>query len=613
MGKGDYDVKLGGDAKDLLEEQKKALRGFSRLEKKMDKFGKKSKKAGKAGKGAMASIKDNAMGAVAGIGTVTVALGVAKRAAEALHQERKKAAGVLKEAEMGFGKLAQISGGDPKKLDKLIKEAIAHAKLAGVKPEVAADWLFEFKSTGVKEEKLFSRLYGIIQDPGKAGADVKTIQSIFGKKEAGGERQVLSKLLFAAGESKTSFAEMAPAATASAELAKAIGSTDEEFLAILSRITIAKESAKVASTQIGAFSAVVAKEGLGGRGLKSAVMEISEEGFFKKKLYKVAEKSFQKEREKLLGEEAPELVSTKKEREELSKQFDYRKKVLLMGKPGEKRDIKLEEMERRYESNRERLLDKESDSKIAREEFEDERQQELKALKKKHEAKKTDIATKDKEGLLQQFFGRKEAVLGYKSMLTDMKGIKEMEKKLTDIDVTAATRPGEDLASRTAIVRDKNAFLVAAKTLRVKKVTADISVMEMEGVKQLEREAAVHEVRGRAEGDITRLIRTARASLAEMAGFSPETVEKVGEHGALGLMPGVLGKALAGPLTWGSTGTSLSPEMPEHLKTEMGARGGKEGIEAQLAETNRLLKEGNADRKNGSGGPHLIDTESGTE
>ncbi len=190
-----------------------------------EKTGGKIKKAGDEhkrafGDDAARSLKNY----VTGMLSVTAVIGTATAALRAYHEERKRGAESIRGAAAAQGELAQLAGGDPAKLQRMMDEVRRTREETGMPAAEAARLQFTLEGMGLADKRtFFSRFRGIVGDPNALAEAAVTLQTAFGAGETGGVENIVSKLFAGAGASKTDVSGLATALTQFAQPARAIG------------------------------------------------------------------------------------------------------------------------------------------------------------------------------------------------------------------------------------------------------------------------------------------------------------------------------------------------------------------------------------------------------
>ena len=134
--------------------------------------------------------------------------------------------------------------------------AARHGDLKG-----ARDLAFTASSEGLLEDVDFFAELGRIVDPQKMVSSVKTVQTAFGKKEAGTSRQIVNKLLEAARVSRMRTPEFATQLAQFAADAARGGYTDESAMATFAQMAFATKSPEQAATKMKAWAVQSIKGG----------------------------------------------------------------------------------------------------------------------------------------------------------------------------------------------------------------------------------------------------------------------------------------------------------------------------------------------------------------
>lgn len=211
--------------------------------------------AGKAGQrafgpAALTQLKNYA----AGFLSVSAGIGIVIRGLRQLQEERKALAQSLVQTELSAGALATLTGGDAQKTARLQAAGLQIYGAGGARtPQEAMNVAFNLQSAGLLKERGFvSRLAaiageeGIVQLVGKAGK----LQKAFGKEEAGSLVDIFSKATGAAGPlPEVNPSQMLQATTEAVGSGIAMGLSDEELFAAVSRVAIPYSPAE-ASTAV---------------------------------------------------------------------------------------------------------------------------------------------------------------------------------------------------------------------------------------------------------------------------------------------------------------------------------------------------------------------------
>lgn len=190
----------------------------------------------------------------AGFGTLSAAVGLAKKAIAQLNAERERGATAGKEAEPGFSKLAQLAGGDQQRLAAMIASTKQTMAETGMPAEKAAQLQYALESEGMQGgRKMFAETTKIGVDPTQMVEAVDQMATIFGD-QAGSQRQILNQLVATGKTSGTGVSELAPYAVSAAQASKELGGTMDELLATLGVMSHVSRSTKLAASDIESLS-----------------------------------------------------------------------------------------------------------------------------------------------------------------------------------------------------------------------------------------------------------------------------------------------------------------------------------------------------------------------
>lgn len=288
---------------ELSADEAKAVRAFMRVEdreKKLEErtkaLAEKTKKMNQAGrKGTRdwtAELKTMALGYI-GVGT---AIGMARKALEDLNKESKDAAEGLKGNEFAGGKLAQMSGGDPKKMKQMMGQVRKTIDTTGMPFAKAAGLQATLESVGLSDKReLFAKMYGVVEDPSLMAKNVSIVKAAMGEKETGSAENILNKMFAASHKSNVMIDKFSPGLSAAAQQAKSIGTTDEELMAAIAISSNALTSPSTAGEQVGALSTAFARRGIESGGIMKNVTDLSAKGLSQAELIKYlgGEQAFQ--------------------------------------------------------------------------------------------------------------------------------------------------------------------------------------------------------------------------------------------------------------------------------------------------------------------------------
>lgn len=234
---------------DMTANEKKAVAAIDRANRRIDKMEQKlrgvataGRKAGKeTEEGVKKSTEATDSGAksvalyAAGFAAVTLAARSATVAIQEMDQARAEAAERMRASEMGLGSLGQLALGDPQREAELIRQAKEMYKGGGGPDlDTVARTLFSITSAGLNTEenrRLFTGLYGPIQDIPTLARGAATISTAMGAEETGGVRQILSKGAAASAYAPATIPELLEATAMPAAAGGMLKWSDEEVLA----------------------------------------------------------------------------------------------------------------------------------------------------------------------------------------------------------------------------------------------------------------------------------------------------------------------------------------------------------------------------------------------
>ena len=187
---------------------------------------------------ALGDLKSYALGMLSisgGIGLITSAF-------SQLREERKAMADEQAEASLSAGALAQLAGGDARKTAQFQAAGLEIYAAGGAKtPEEAFNVAFNLQSAGALGQRGFvSRLAAIAGQEGVVGlvGEAGKLQTAYGVAETGDYTQIFSKATGAAAPlPKVGISEILQATTKAAGSGKALGLSDEELFAAVSRVS----------------------------------------------------------------------------------------------------------------------------------------------------------------------------------------------------------------------------------------------------------------------------------------------------------------------------------------------------------------------------------------
>lgn len=184
----------------------------------------------------------------------------------------------------------QVAGGDQATFDRLLSERDRLRQSQGLTPEEAAQLVFGAASAGdtfLDDVDLFASLKDINFSADAGITSAQKLQAAFGGEAgAGSSRQILNKILAAAGPSPVMADQIAGAASITSVPFAGIGGSDEELLALLGVLSEATRSPDDAGQKIKSLSDQIFKkrhlisgaDGLEGLELIRALPRLAEAG-----------------------------------------------------------------------------------------------------------------------------------------------------------------------------------------------------------------------------------------------------------------------------------------------------------------------------------------------
>ena len=228
-----------------------------------------------------------ATGFAAPMGAANIFLGMLRD----IRNEQKEIADKQISILPGRAKLAQLSGGDPKKLQNL-KNAADQAYASGFvqSREQSYGLAYELGSAGLTSDyKFFSQL-SLVEDSAAAAKAVGLVNSGFkGGDEVGSSQAVISKAIAASlPATGVSLGDVAQGVAMSSAGAKKMGFSDEEAFAAISMLSQVTGSGQQAGTQFKALTSSFTHRGLAdemyGKGLEAVIKNIDSKGYNQKQL-----------------------------------------------------------------------------------------------------------------------------------------------------------------------------------------------------------------------------------------------------------------------------------------------------------------------------------------
>lgn len=195
--------------------------------------------------------------------------------------DRQKEAANQVRGSTGLEQLGQLAGGDPAKLRELTDEARRVFSMgAGRDMNEAAGLVFGIRSAGFADREttdLAARLYGTVTDPAGAATAIATLRASMGEAETGDFQSILAKGITTARTSPGNLDAVLKAVSRSGGMARALGVSDEQLLAMFSTVATAAGTPEEGGTQLAALMTALGRHGLQGDALEH-VRRISAEG-----------------------------------------------------------------------------------------------------------------------------------------------------------------------------------------------------------------------------------------------------------------------------------------------------------------------------------------------
>jgi hypothetical protein len=262
----------------------------------MNRAGSATRKVGNEAKGTQGALR--AMGSsgaaalgnmLSGMAAFTAATAVARRGVQELVAEQKRASEASRQSERGISALAQLAGGDKKRLRQLIGASEKTFSEGGARSlDEAARLTFSLESAGaLGQRQLFSQLSGIVDDPAVLARAATTLQTSVGRQETGGIRAIASKAFAASKFSPASAEQLLEASARGGSAAGMLGMSDEDLLAATAIMAEATGSAERGGTQVASLLRSMLKQGgFKGRSLRQAIGQIDQMGLGDQELIK---------------------------------------------------------------------------------------------------------------------------------------------------------------------------------------------------------------------------------------------------------------------------------------------------------------------------------------
>jgi len=234
------------------------------LKRKLGETGKAGRRAGKDmgesfGQRAITQIASYTA-SVVGVVPAIQKIGQAWREAD---QARDMAAQKIRESEISLASLTQLAMGDKAKLADLLGGAKQIYMGGGARTLAEAGrTMFALESAGVGGERdLFTRLFGIVEQPDVMARAATTMLTAMGPEETGGLRAIMSKGFAASHFAPASAEQMLEATSRSGDVGRMLGMRDESLLAATSLLSQASGTAELGGTQLASYLSALVKEG----------------------------------------------------------------------------------------------------------------------------------------------------------------------------------------------------------------------------------------------------------------------------------------------------------------------------------------------------------------
>lgn len=198
--------------------------------------------------------------------------------------ERKRGAEVAKTFDEAYMPAAQVLA--PEEYQRVKKEAQGSMARYGLSGPEAGKLAKDLVYAG-KTDKLdfYGGLKGPVDDVSAVASMVTKFQSAMTKKETGGDRAVLNKMLTASSITNADLNQIADASMVAATSVAGIGGRDEELLAGISATVDAFKSPDIAANKLKSFADAATNKGLTG-GLTKIVEDLRSKNMSQKHLKK---------------------------------------------------------------------------------------------------------------------------------------------------------------------------------------------------------------------------------------------------------------------------------------------------------------------------------------
>lgn len=163
----------------------------------------------------------------------------------------------------GLGNLVQLAGGDVSKRQKLISAAKQTFAEGGFNTlNESANLIFQLESAGALGQRAFFSQLQTVDEAADIAKTTALIRNNLGQAETGTLRQITSKVIAGAlPATGVSPSDIARGSATAAVSAKALGLSDEELIAAVSRVSETTGSGDLAGTQVNSLLTALIKRG----------------------------------------------------------------------------------------------------------------------------------------------------------------------------------------------------------------------------------------------------------------------------------------------------------------------------------------------------------------
>lgn len=311
MARTDLAVVISGDERKAWAALQRIIKQEKALGQAAADGGKKSRQASKQATGGMQNLAGAVFKGTLAYGGLTLAIGKATAAVKALDAAREAAAERARGAEAGLASLAQLAGGDPAKLQRLMAGARDIYRRGGAETMAgAARTMFALESAGAAGQRgFFADLFGIVPDVAMMARAATTMQTAIGKAEAGNLRQIVSKALAASKHAPATVEALLEAGARGGVSAEALRISDEELLAATALMSKATGTAELGGTTVAALlTAMQRLGGFGGLGLMGGIEKLGAMGLTEQQMVKLLGRKEAYRAFGVLGRMGPEMA-----------------------------------------------------------------------------------------------------------------------------------------------------------------------------------------------------------------------------------------------------------------------------------------------------------------